>query len=509
VPRRTHPTIAWTSPSIWKVFGAVVLGAQFVWLLVVSIHLHQRFSLTSDFALFFQAWHAIAGGNLSPTTTIYRTGPFLDNHFELLIYPLALFEYIDPSGLILLILQDLATVLAEFVAFLWILDLLEEHWPHPGRSMTAITMGALVVLAVDPWIWWASAFDFHLEIFATLFALLAARNFWYHRWLSGWIWSALTLLCGTVESIVLIGVGLSMVLANRKIWREGLGLVAAVGAWVVALNAAGFDTGSQLSSNYAYLTGASPGAQVHTTQVIAAVLRHPHRVATVLVDKRTHLWRILGGAGFIGIASTIGFPMTLVILIPAALNGQGSVLEPEASFQVLPVLLFLPVGAVALLCWFGHRQTPWLSLLGLGLGAAAVVQSIVLALIWVPRSQPYFARTDAEAAGVLNTILARTPADAQVIASNGFVGRFAARPWIYAFEKPTTAVGTVPVKSPTVEFIFSVSQGLQTSVPSATAAAIVQIQHRLHAQRIARSHGIVAYVWHPPTGVHTVSLPGL
>jgi len=479
------------------------------WLLVESNRLYGRFSLTSDFALYYQAWHLVAAGHLSPAGTIYRSAPFLTNHFELLIYPLSLFEFLDPGGFILLVLQDVATVATELVAFFWILDLVAAGWSGTERGRHLVISGALIVLAVDPWIWWASAFDFHPEVFATLFGLLAARALWRRRWWAGCAWAALTLCCGTVESIVLVGLGVGLVLARRDLWRQGVALTGAAVAWALSLNALGYDSGSQLAAMYGYLTNAAPGSTVHITQVIAAVLRHPHRAGEMLIAKRTHFWEILGGAGLLGIASAIALPIGLAILVPAGLNAQLSVVEPEASFQVLPLLVFVPVGSVLVLCWLSRRPKAAWRVAGALLGVAALVETVVLSVVWVPRSDSYFRRTDPAAARMLSGVLARTPPGAEVIASNGFVGRFADREWIYPFWLPTSAPGSVPVKTRTVEFVLSGSQGIETSPPGTTGAAVAEIRTRLHAQLLLRSSGIWVFLWHPAPGVHRVTLPGL
>ena len=85
-------------PQAWWPVGLVVLAGQFVWLLLQSLDLYRRFSLTSDFALFYQAAHQIAAGHLYPTGTIYRTAPFFTNHFELILYPLSLLVLVDRGG---------------------------------------------------------------------------------------------------------------------------------------------------------------------------------------------------------------------------------------------------------------------------------------------------------------------------------------------------------------------------------------------------------------------------
>jgi len=493
-----------------------VLGLQLAWLLFRSVELYHRFALTSDFALFFQAWHLIAAGHLDPTGTIYRQAPFLTNHFELIVYPLALLSLVFPSGLTLLVVQDLACVAAELVAFWWLLDLVDERWPAAAKGRGALAAGSLVVLAIDPWIVWANAFDFHLEAFATLFALLAARSFW-HRRTTAWVWVALTLCCGTVESIVLIGLGATLALLRRDLRWPGLAVVGAGIAWLGSLNALGYDAGSQLNSQYAYLTNpallSSPrraaGTHVSLPSVLLGALRHPRTVGRFLGDRRLELWRFLAGSGFLGLFTWVGLPISLVLLIPGALNYSPYVLNPQSSFQVLPVLLFVPVGTVVALCWLANRHPRWRAV-GAALGVAALIQVVALSVVWLPRAQPFFSRVDPQTAQVLSSVLARTPSTDEVVASNGVVGRFAARPWIYSY------LGTRPgqsmtVGSRTVEFVFAPSQGIETACPAqySTDEAISYVEHRLGGRLVRASAGIDVLVWHPPAGIRTFSLPVL
>ncbi len=166
-----------------------------------------------------------------------------------------------------------------------------------------------------------------------------------------------------------------------------------------------------------------------------------------------------------------------------------------------------PLGAVLLLCWASRRGRPW-KITGALVGLAALVEAVLVGVVWIPRAAPYFVRTDDAAAKVLDGVLARTPTGAEVIASNGFVGRFADRPWIYALEAPVGGA-TVPVRSHTVEFVLSFSQGLETTPKATTQAAIDEVEHRLHARRIVSAAGIEVFVWHPPAGVRRLTLPGL
>ena len=495
-------------PRAWPWVGLVVLAGQFVWLLLQSLDLYRRFALTSDFALFYQAAHQIAAGHLYPTGTIYRTAPFLTNHFELVLYPLALLALIDRGGLLLLVAQDLATVAAELVAFLWILDILGDRWVGPRRGRDAVTLGALVVLAIDPWIWWADAFDFHLQAFATLFALLAARGFWRKRRMA-WLWVAAALSCGTVEAAVLVGLGIALLTWRRDLLRHGIGVLVATGAWIVLWNGLGFDVGSQLGANYGYLTGS---ANASLPSLAWGALRHPSSVASHLFSKKRELWRFAAGSGFLGIASIVGLAMIALVFVPGALNASPYVVQQQSSFQMLAILLFLPVGAVLVSCWLVARHPPWGKVAVAVLGVAAVVQVAVLSVLWIPQAPQKFLSVSPAATGVLNSVLARTPADAEVVSSNGFVGRFAGRRWIYTDfgPPPGAAVANepVPLHARVLELVLSPRQGIYQGPPAVTEAAIRRLEHRPGVRLLAHGSGIYAFLYRAPPGQRSFPLWG-
>jgi hypothetical protein len=492
----------------WRLAAGVVLGGQLAWLLAQSAGIFGRFALTSDFALFYQAAHQIAGGTLSPAGTIYRSAPFLTNHFELIIYPLSLLVLIDRSGMALLFAQDLATVGAELVVFWWVGDILSERWRAGPKGRHTVAAGALAVLALDPWIWWANAFDVHLEAFATLFVVLAARAFWHRRW-TGWVWLVAALSCGTVEAAALLGLGLFLLCSGRDRWRRGAAVLAATAAWIVSWNAAGFDLGSQLGANYRYLTGSSNAS---LGAVAVGALRHPVTVTAHLSHRVRDLWRFLGGSGFLGIASAPGLAMVLAVFVPGALNLSPYVVAPQSSFQVLPLLLFVPVGSVLLCCWLVARRETWCRALALVAGLAAVVQVVVLSVLWIPQVPKEFLQVTPAGARVLTTIAARTPTGAEVVSSNGFVGRFAGRRWIYTDFGPAPGVAVrdepVPVHARVLELVLSPRQGIYQGPPAVTAAAIAELRHRPGVSVLAQGAGITAFVWRAPPGVRTFPLYG-
>jgi uncharacterized membrane protein len=495
-------------PQAWRAVGLVVLAGQFIWLLLQSLDLYRRFALTSDFALFYQAAHQIAAGHLYPTGTIYRSAPFLTNHFELLLYPLSLLALLDRGGLLLLVAQDLATVAAELVAFLWILDILGDRWAGPRRGYNAVALGALIVLAIDPWIWWADSFDFHLQAFATLFALLAARSFW-HRRRTAWLWVVAALSCGTVEAAVLIGLGIAVMTWRRDQLRQGIGVLLATAVWIVTWSGFGFDVGSQLGANYRYLTGS---ANASLPSLALGALRHPGSVASHLFSKKRELWRFVAGSGFLGIASIVGLAMIVVVFVPGALNLSPYVVQAQSSFQLLPVLLFVPVGSVLACCWLASWRPPWGKVAVAVVGVAALVQVAVLSVLWIPQAPQKFLAVSPGAARVLDSVLARTPANAEVVSSNGFVGRFAGRPWVYTdFGPPPgaeVADEPVPLHAPVLELVLSPRQGIYQGPPAVTAAAIRRLQRQPGVTLLAQGSGIYAFVYRAPPGRRSFPLWG-
>ncbi|MGH9061334.1 MAG: hypothetical protein ACRDZY_17740, partial [Acidimicrobiales bacterium] len=179
-----------------------------------SFHLWQRFDLTSDFATFHQAWQQIATGNLNPRLTTFaynypRYGyPFWQSHLELAMWPLALLWWVSHSSFDLLVVQDLALTGAGLVSLRWGLELVTQHWPERRRGSPILGLALLIVLLINPWIYWTATYDFHFQPIACLFILLAARDLWNGR-SRGWWWIAGVLLCGDVASTYVVAVGLS------------------------------------------------------------------------------------------------------------------------------------------------------------------------------------------------------------------------------------------------------------------------------------------------------------
>lgn len=515
----------------WIAVGLFALQAA--GLVVYSAHVWQRFDLTNDFANFHQAWQQIATGHLDPYDTTFAHNyphwgyPFWRSHFELAMWPLALLWFVWPHSVDLLVVQDLALAGAGLVALRWGLELVDRHWAggersgaragagadagaragawaRAGAGAPLVGAGLVVVLLADPWTYWAASFDFHFQPLACLFLVLAGRDLWLGR-RRAWWWVAGVLACGDVASTYLVGLGFSAIVAGRRTWRPGIALVALSVAWLGLVSVLGAGLGSSLSDNYGYLASghAGPGL-TGIVAILAGMVRHPATVAHVLGHRGTDIYKFLAGAGTIGAASTVGIGVAAVVLVANGLNQSPGFVGATAAFQDLAAVLVVAVGATALLAWLSHRGRPGLVLAGL-LGVAGLAQALVVAVHWVPMVPGTFLRVDAATAAELAMVRHQIPAGAEVIASQGVMGRFAGRRWVYPFLDSFSDGQTVPVPAATVVFVFTPEAGIETATPSQTGAAVTMVRQRLHARVLARRAGVEALVWHRPATRGTIT----
>ena len=393
-----------------RVAGVVVIGVQFVAAVALSSFLYHRFHLIEDFGIFDQAWTLIGQGHLDPFNSLYGF-PFYRSHFELIMWPLALTHLVFPQPVLLLWIQDLTATAAVLVAYLWILEHLENRHV-PSRVALPIGGAALVAILVNPLLWGTVTFDFHFESTAALFAVLAARGFYRERFASAWVWIALTLLCGDLPALYVVGIGVSALLAGRATRRHGLLLVVVGGAWLGLIAAIGANLGSSLNA-YAYLAGrATLPAGGGMVLVAIGALTHPGRWIHELRIRLHDLWDLVEPAGVIGLASAWGFGVPIVVLVSTGLNPSPVFIgSPFQNFALFPFLLF---GTVTVLVWLaarlhGHWVLP--AVVGTVLFAAALVTGLHTSSTIV-RTAIDTGPTAGQAAE-LRSVLQRTPGDAE------------------------------------------------------------------------------------------------
>ncbi len=485
-----------------RLIGWSLLGAQLVGMLAFSTVQYSRYALSKDFGAYAQAWWEIGHGHLDPFSTLWHT-PFWQNNGDFLMWPLALVSSVVPSPIVLLWLQDAVVVLTCAVAFRWAAQLIAQRsptWPRQARTV-AVVVAALVFVA-NPWAWETIAFDVHFEPAAGLFALLAAYDLWRGRTRRLWWWVPLCLLSESLGGLYVIGVGISGVLAGRRTRRTGLVLVAAGCSWLLAMSSIGGTGlgGHGLASWYGYLLGGHP-ARANALDIVLGILGHPGAVVSHLASRWAILVTFLAVSGVVGAFMPWGAGMAAVVFLPSVLNADPAFFRILQSFQIWPAIPFVILGSIS----FALRYTNAGALarrLAAGFAVAWLTVLAVFVLHYAVAVPRYWLAVDARAASHLASIERHLPANAEVIASQGVIGRLSERPSIFAFD---TAHQRFPIDARLVVFVIAPRQGVAEVAPRDARAAIRHLE-RLGAGVVSQVAGVDELRWRP-VGVTWVRLP--
>jgi Predicted membrane protein (DUF2079) len=457
--------------------GYILLGLQLVGYLVWSVIEYEHFALTQDFSQYFQAWYLIAHGNLDPFTTAGEFR-FWQSDAEFMPYVLAPLYWIFHTALVLQWAQDLSLAGAELVAFTWLCDLARRHCAERDAAWLA-GLGLLLFLA-NPWLWATIAWDVHEEPLAMFFAAFLAWDLSRGK-RRAWAWTLPVMLAGAPTTTYVIGIGLGGVLAGRRTRRMGTAIATTGIAYSLVLT----------------LVHGNVTAAAHAHMYIAEASGHPFRLVELLWDGRTDIIANLAPGGLVGVGAPLILPLSLLVVIPDTLSGR---VFAEPLFQSVPLYVFLPVGTVAVVAWLArrHRRTAFV------LAGVAAAQAIGWAAIWGPQIPAQWLRISNSEAATLASVQARIPASAEVVASQGVLGRFSGR--TYAF--PLYSMGVEMPVQPDTWFVIAPTSGIEPLVPAASMALIGELAGPLHARLVAHANGVWAFQLTPPPGVTTVTIPG-
>jgi len=474
-----------------------VVGVFLVGLGVFSTLLYQRFVLSADFATYNQAWTLIGQGHLDPLDTL-RGFPFVRSQLELIMWPLALVHLVVHDSIVLLWIQDGAVAATGLVTYLWVLEYLEQQQVRPSSAIV-IAAAVLLVMVVDAGAWLTVGFDFHMEPIATCFLLLGARELWRGRHGRAFVFVAVVLLCGGFAAVMVIGLGVSALLAGAATRRAGLLLVAAGLAWIGMIFLLHASEGSELP-HYAYLAGRTTLPAGGVVLIVKGIVSHPGRALHTIATRLPNIWKHLRGVGIVGVVSAWGFGVPVVVMAVTALDSHSNF--SSSAFQNFAVLPFVLLGTVMVLVWAAEHLR-W------GRAAALVVGLLVLAeaVAYGCQQDPVTVRQTlsvipAGAVAALNNTLAKTPSDAEVVATLPINGRFSGRKYCYRVVPQLD----LPVHARTVVFVFS-THHLELISPAGLQRAITYVRDDLHARVLADADGVWTFLWHPPAAMSTVNVP--
>lgn len=510
-------------PTLFWAIAVALVGLQLVALILYSWYLYRRFDLLEDFAHNAEAWYQISHGNLLPLDTVrYPSTRFLRDHFDLVMWPLSLLHVLSGSPFWLLVVQDVAVAAAELITLRWIWFLLGDRL---DRHRTTAALLALVVLMANAWWYETVSFDVHLTPLGLPLLVLVGYSLSSGRWTRAYLAAAVCLLFGAVVAELLVFVGLGALVAfgaRRRRDRRGLfaALVISVvaGAWVLVVTGIGANQASNLASQYSYLV--ADNGHAGTFALLSGALRHPVRVLRMLSHRAHAMVRPLITSGLAGILSPIGLLVSIGTLVPAGLAVSPSFSSVNDSFQTLAVVPFVLVGDVIVLLWLGARFGSAPSAEAREGAAAHRLRSNRGAIVWalacllaltavvqderllVHLRQTWWTVTPSGAAA-LHAGLDHVRSPDEVIASNGVVGRFSQRRYVYPLQ---LSPQTVPVKASEVVLVIATA-GNEALTRAQVSADLRFVRVQLRARTISQGTGVRVFRWDVPPGQTSLTFP--
>jgi hypothetical protein len=359
-----------------------------------------------------------------------------------------------------------------------------------------------VLLVVTPWTIWINSFDFHPEGIDLFVALLAAHAFWRGHARRAWVWVVVTLLCGAIGATYVAGVGISAALAGRRWRRVGAVLIVIGLLWLVLLSHIGADHASGV---YADLTKGTGLKNPPTNTLIRLLVEHPSRALSAIWSVRSDLYADVASGGVIGFFSPWAFGVTVLVLLEDALTGSANFAEPYIQ-NSLPVILLVPLGTVTICLALAAARRRWKRVLSVVLAVLAVANVTGWALVWSHRADQKWLTIPTKTAATLQTALDKIPTGDEVIASQGIIGPFAFRRWIYRLDHGPAV--TFPVHSRTVWFVFTPYVGYETESGISAMAQIGQLLDHDGARLVADADGVFVLKWHPRVRQSVITFSG-
>jgi len=456
-------------PLLWGATAAVVaLG-----MIVHSVSMFHLFELTPDFANFYQATYLIAHGHLYPYDTVFPHNyphygfPFLKSHGEVFTWALAPLIWLSPSGVALLVAQDLAIAGSQLLAALCIHAILQK------KGVVTEVITTLVFVFLNPWYYFAAFFDFHLEPFALLF--LTALIFSYidgKRYLAA-VLAILVASTGDVPATYLVGVGLGLFLISPRKNRSAL-FFAAFGLFVFVFDSLlHLNEASSLLSRYGYLAGNK--APLNVGSLLVGVLSHLNIAFETLRGNAKYVAPFLGSGGVIGLLTPLGLAISAVVLMGPLLVPNATFLHDFDSFQVIAIEPALAISGALLIAWTGKNRERLLAKVAEAALWLSVVSAVVITYPNLLSAKDFNATVTRGIATDLSRTLRKIPNTAEVIVANGVAGRFAARRLIYPIVSFQNIY--VPIWSHTTYVVVS-TQGISDP----TAMQLRVISHFLSSE---------------------------
>jgi hypothetical protein len=425
---------------------------------------------SADVGTYLQAEWLLGHGHLNPFSTMIGI-PFIDDHLSIGLWAFAPLGALGSFAVLVGVAASVAA--ACVVAFRWLLSILALRVEAIGERR-ALWLGVLGLglLTLNPFLWWSLLDGLHPELVAMPFALGAAWALERRRHGVAVACVLGTALFGDVTASWLVGLGLSALVValldasrRRELLAWAGGLVLGAGAMVGMAGLLGADKGTSVAMTYKGLL--PPTVHPTTTGILAAPLRYPGRVASVVEGNLARLAVLLAPTLGLGLLAPWTFGVPLVVLVEGAFTGGHFYSSPD--YQTLPLATFGAVGAIVVLAWLSGRSRRAATVATV-LGMLLAVELAVLSITLLPAYPRQWLGLPATASA-FHALDARIPADDQVVASASIVAAFAQRSDVTSWPRPGQVdKNTVPLSQGPVWFVLR-ADPLEETAPQQWAMA--------------------------------------
>ena len=504
-----------------RLTALVLCGFLFAALIAVDHRLYDHFDFQVDYGIFAQAWYLISHGHPAPVST-FKQYPFLEDHFELAMWPLSTLASVVSDSEVLLVVQDLAIAGCVYLTFSWSLELAERRWSRgllPLPLAVAIPVVVLIGFGTSPGVFWTAWNNVHLQPEGTLFLVLCARQLWRgSRVRTVLPWVACGLLFGDQFALYFVALGLAAIVRRPRHPQEGIMVVVCGVTWFFVVAAFGFGRGDLVGTNFAYL---ARGARYFTTptglrtesigSILSGLVHHPSVPLHVLSLRKVDVARQLWYGGLLGIVSPWGLLAAIATTVPASLNQLPSFIDKPGSFNIFAAYPVLWFGTAQVLAWLVRARLPWRRwkgdlrvgvLLATGAAAAVLASTCVVDMPVLASVARFYQQTPPSSAPALTTALHTLSPSTEVISSQWVVGRFSQRSQVY----PIAPGVSTPIVARHVAIVFATFGTNYPQITGAvTTADIAFVQHTLGAQELVRADGVTVFMWDAPSDVKSLT----
>ena len=370
----------------------------------------------------------------------------------------------------------------------------------------------------NPWIYDSVSFDSHFQsVGAACFAMLACREMIRGSIRLLALWVILCLACGDIAGTYLAAVGLGGVLMGRAYRRRGAALLVLGAGWFLLASALGGGKGSDLAGHYGYLTSGpatSGSTSLGVGGLVKGLLHHPSAVVQHLWAARVDLWAYSMSSGGLGLFTPLSI-LPLLVLFQGGI-GEGPSLR-SVAYENFGVMLFVAPLTVLVLAWLTGQlaggwladhlpksATGWLRSTRFPFVVAALlgINAIAWGAVWIPQVPAEWLRTSTATSSTLDDVARLIPPSAEVVASQGVMGRLCGRQWCYKVARDGPL--TIPLHTNDDYFVIVPYQGIETSSVQTQLGMIEQLAGPLHATLLVARDGVWLFRLARPPDIHVV-----